>query len=79
MDGNMVTGNMGAGGAGSGSGNGYGGNIVVQGPWWTAFGPGGVEGEQPLLEGASFLVYFGLLMLIIFALLRLACLLLLCG
>lgn len=37
--------------AGSGgSGTGYGGNIVAQGPWWTAFGPGGVEGELPLLE-----------------------------
>lgn len=45
IEGNMATGTM-----GSGSGNGYGGNIVVQGPWWTAFGPGGVEGEQPLLE-----------------------------
>lgn len=29
----------------------FGGNIQVQGPWWTAFGTGGLEGEPPLLEG----------------------------
>ncbi|KIY53937.1 Yip1-domain-containing protein [Fistulina hepatica ATCC 64428] len=29
---------------------GYGGNIQVPGPWWTAFGTGGFEGEPPLLE-----------------------------
>lgn len=28
----------------------FGGNIQVQGPWWTAFGTGGFEGEPPLLE-----------------------------
>lgn len=28
----------------------YGGNIVAQGGWWTAFGTGGFEGEPPLLE-----------------------------
>ncbi|KAK0195693.1 Yip1-domain-containing protein [Armillaria mellea] len=32
------------------SGPGFGGNIQVQGPWWTAFGTGGFEGEPPLLE-----------------------------
>lgn len=31
---------------------GYGGNMQTGG-WWTAFGTGGVEGEPPLLEGAS--------------------------
>jgi hypothetical protein len=30
---------------------GFGGNIQSQGPWWTAFGTGGFEGEPPLLEG----------------------------
>jgi hypothetical protein len=30
---------------------GYGGNIQPAGGWWTAFGPGGFEGEPPLLEG----------------------------
>jgi len=29
---------------------GYGGNIQQTGPWWTAFGTGGLEGEPPLLE-----------------------------
>jgi len=29
---------------------GYGGNIQIQGGWWTAFGTGGFEGEPPLLE-----------------------------
>lgn len=30
----------------------YGGNIAQPaGPWWTAFGTGGFEGEPPLLEG----------------------------
>lgn len=42
---------MGAQDNSGGSGTGFGGNIVAQGPWWTAFGPGGVEGELPLLEG----------------------------
>lgn len=32
---------------------GYGGNIQSSGGWWTAFGTGGLEGEPPLLEGAS--------------------------
>jgi hypothetical protein len=32
---------------------GYGGNIQAQGPWWTAFGTGGFEGEPPLLEGEN--------------------------
>jgi hypothetical protein len=39
------------GGAGGGS---FGGNIQPLqggGPWWTAFGTGGFEGEPPLLEG----------------------------
>lgn len=31
----------------------YGGNIQQVGPWWTAFGTGGLEGEPPLLEGES--------------------------
>lgn len=54
---------MGSMNAGSGvnpagtSGNGYGGNIVVAGPWWTAFGPGGIEGEPPLLEGQFFRLF----------------------
>lgn len=30
---------------------GFGGNIHSQGPWWTAFGTGGFDGEPPLLEG----------------------------
>ncbi|KLO11758.1 Yip1-domain-containing protein [Schizopora paradoxa] len=38
------------GSVGSGVGNGYGGNIQPVGPWWTAFGTGGIEGEPPLLE-----------------------------
>ncbi|KZT11040.1 Yip1-domain-containing protein [Laetiporus sulphureus 93-53] len=29
---------------------GYGGNMQPVGPWWTAFGTGGFEGEPPLLE-----------------------------
>lgn len=32
---------------------GFGGNIQQVGPWWTAFGTGGLEGEPPLLEGAQ--------------------------
>lgn len=35
----------------NGSSSGYGGNIQQTGPWWTAFGTGGLEGEPPLLEG----------------------------
>lgn len=37
------------------SGTSFGGNIQSQhgGPWWTAFGTGGFEGEPPLLEGMS--------------------------
>ena len=33
----------------------FSGNIQPQqgGPWWTAFGTGGFEGEPPLLEGTS--------------------------
>jgi protein YIPF5/7 len=46
-----LEGNMAMGGGAQGVQNGYGGNIVTTGPWWTAFGPGGVEGEPPLLEG----------------------------
>jgi protein YIPF5/7 len=34
------------------NGPGYGGSIP--GPWWTAFGTGGFEGEPPLLEGTDF-------------------------
>ncbi|KAG9019138.1 hypothetical protein FS842_007919 [Serendipita sp. 407] len=48
-----VSGNMSTGGGVGGTaadGAGYSGSIVAQGPWWTAFGPGGVEGELPLLE-----------------------------
>jgi len=44
---------MGGGGVAGGS---FGGNIQPQqvgGPWWTAFGTGGFEGEPPLLEGLS--------------------------
>jgi hypothetical protein len=48
-------GTMSQGGGGVG-GTGYGGNIVAVGPWWTAFGPGGVEGELPLLEGAHWCI-----------------------
>lgn len=33
----------------------FGGNIHTQGSWWTAFGTGGFEGEQPLLEGENHL------------------------
>jgi protein YIPF5/7 len=29
----------------------YAGSIQPVGPWWTAFGTGGFEGEPPLLEG----------------------------
>ena len=49
LEGNMggVQGTMSSGGSG------FGGNIQVQGPWWTAFGTGGLEGEPPLLEGES--------------------------
>ncbi|KAG8840840.1 hypothetical protein FRB91_005615 [Serendipita sp. 411] len=53
MDGASVSGNMSTGGGVGGTaadGTGYSGSIVAQGPWWTAFGPGGVEGELPLLE-----------------------------
>ena len=47
-----LEGNMGSGGVVGGSGVSYGGNIQQVGPWWTAFGTGGLEGEPPLLEGA---------------------------
>lgn len=48
LEGNMgVQGSMGS----HGSATGYGGNIQQTGPWWTAFGTGGLEGELPLLEG----------------------------
>ena len=55
-----LEGNMGMQGTISSGGNtGYGGNIVQQGPWWTAFGTGGLEGEPPLLEGTLLiLMYF---------------------
>ncbi|KAH8118923.1 Yip1-domain-containing protein [Phellopilus nigrolimitatus] len=47
LEGNMgVQGSMAMGGASSG----FGGNIQQVGPWWTAFGTGGLEGEPPLLE-----------------------------
>ena len=52
-----LEGNMGAQGSMSMGVNGaspaYGGNIQQVGPWWTAFGTGGLEGEPPLLEGKS--------------------------
>lgn len=49
LDGNMAPqGSM----SSSATAPGFGGNIQVQGPWWTAFGTGGFEGEPPLLEGA---------------------------
>jgi hypothetical protein len=41
------------GGVGVGGGVAYGGNIQQVGPWWTAFGTGGLDGEPPLLEGTS--------------------------
>ncbi|KAL5485455.1 hypothetical protein ACEPAI_8097 [Sanghuangporus weigelae] len=44
LEGNM--GSMGVNAAASG----FGGNIQPVGPWWTAFGTGGLEGEPPLLE-----------------------------
>ena len=48
-----LEGNMGAQGSmGGGVSAGFGGNIQQVGPWWTAFGTGGLEGEPPLLEGA---------------------------
>jgi len=66
-DGSGLDGTMGTmapqAGGGSGGGTGYGGNIVATGPWWTAFGPGGVEGELPLLEG-QFLAVLTITMLI---------------
>lgn len=31
---------------------GFGGSMQSMGPWWTAFGTGGFDGEPPLLEGA---------------------------
>ncbi|KAI5118241.1 hypothetical protein M0805_008877 [Coniferiporia weirii] len=34
----------------NGVSSGFGGNIQQVGPWWTAFGTGGLEGEPPLLE-----------------------------
>jgi hypothetical protein len=43
----------------NGASGSFGGNIVVTGPWWTAFGPGGVEGELPLLEGELCALFFG--------------------
>jgi protein YIPF5/7 len=48
-----LEGNMGTQGSISSSASvgSYGGNIAAQGPWWTAFGSGGLEGEPPLLEG----------------------------
>ena len=51
LDGQQMSGM--SGGVASG---GFGGNIQPQqgaGPWWTAFGTGGFEGEPPLLEGMS--------------------------
>ncbi|KAF8910390.1 Yip1-domain-containing protein [Mucidula mucida] len=43
LDGNMAA-------PGPAPAPGFGGNIQVQGPWWTAFGTGGFEGEPPLLQ-----------------------------
>ena len=40
-----------------GMSSGYGGNIQSLGGWWTAFGTGGLEGEPPLLEGASVTIH----------------------
>ena len=45
-----VNGNM---GSMSGSGGATVGRMLGEGRWWEAFGTGGVEGEQPLLEGES--------------------------
>lgn len=44
-----------------GMSSGYGGNIQSLGGWWTAFGTGGLEGEPPLLEGASVTIRASLL------------------
>jgi len=47
-----LEGNVGIGGAAGVAGPGFGGgSIQPVGPWWAAFGPGGFEGEPPLLEG----------------------------
>ena len=56
-----IEGNMGAMGVNGGPSS-FGGNIQPQGPWWTAFGTGGLEGEPPLLEGmrGTLLVVSGL-------------------
>lgn len=49
-----LEGSMGAQGSMAGGVSpGFGGNIQQVGPWWTAFGTGGLEGEPPLLEGAQ--------------------------
>lgn len=45
LEGNVASGSSGP------SGPGFGGTMQPVGPWWTAFGTGGFEGEQPLLEG----------------------------
>ena len=56
LEGNMgVQGSMGVGGVSPG----FGGNIQQVGPWWTAFGTGGLEGEPPLLEGECVYVSCG--------------------
>jgi hypothetical protein len=47
-----LEGSVGMGGAVGVASPGFGGSVQsVGGPWWTAFGPGGFEGEPPLLEG----------------------------
>lgn len=46
LEGNVVTGN-----GMSSVTPGFGGNMQSVGPWWTAFGTGGFEGEPPLMEG----------------------------
>ena len=52
LDGHVAAqGNISQGGGGGGGAATYGGSIQAQGPWWTAFGTGGFEGEPPLLEG----------------------------
>lgn len=47
-----LEGTVGMGGAVGVTSPGFGGSVQSVGPWWSAFGPGGFEGEPPLLEGA---------------------------
>jgi hypothetical protein len=46
-----LEGSVGMGGAVGAAGPSFGGPVQAVGPWWTAFGAGGFEGEPPLLEG----------------------------